>query len=129
MDNIVTPSPMDDTDLAFNFKAFRRRYYTRHGLEMPADVTLSFHPIEEWRVGKEGAGLPEACLRDEEGHFTIHLQPYLAVVYSSAKIAILHEMAHIRAKVITGNRRTHHGPLFQAEIDRLYRLGAYRKLL
>lgn len=130
MENVVMPSPMDDEDLAWGYRSRRRRYYTKFGLEMPADVTVRFEDFPDSRTIPGLEGLAEAQMLVIGGHFSIIVKPYLAVVYSAAKIALLHEMAHIRVTLMTNHdRRLRHGKLFQAEIDRLYRLGAYRTLL
>lgn len=129
---IIIPSPLTDVDLSRRYKQFRRQYYIMHGLQMPANCVLRFAPIDdpEWEKYPNHPLEAEWCTEDGQ-EFFITLQPYVANHYCAAKVALLHEMAHIHVYFNTlGDRRFRkHGPTFQAEIDRLYRLGAYRKLL
>jgi hypothetical protein len=43
------------------------------------------------------------------------------------RIVLLHEMCHVA--VWRRHPKHSHGPIFRKEVDRLYSIGAYRKLL
>ncbi len=45
------------------------------------------------------------------------------------KVLILHELIHHGLLISTGDAHAEEGPPFQAEVERLWKLGAYRQLL
>jgi hypothetical protein len=53
----------------------------------------------------------------------------LSAFEKSCRIVLLHEMVHIRLRVENGDPDPGHGQRFKAEIDRLFRCGAYGNLL
>lgn len=128
---MLVPSPMDDSDLLWTFKKYRRIYYVKYGLPMPADVEVSFCDFADWRPVVDEDAIPEACATSADGQYQINIKPYLAHLYSATKAALLHEMAHISIDLRPNfdRRRRGHGKTFDDEIDRLYSLGAYRKIL
>jgi hypothetical protein len=121
-------SPMHDSDLARNFKRMRRTFYTSKGLYIPADITCMFGKIKKNKcdIGKCD---PIATLDIEERK--IILVPESAYFYLVAHINLLHEMAHLYVGQSTNwdGRYNGHGKKFNDEIDRLYALGAFRKLI
>ena len=121
-------SPMNDADLAHNFKKMRRTFYTTKGLWIPADITCTFGKIKRNKsdIGKPA---PIASLDIEERR--IILVPESAYFYLMAHINLLHEIAHLYVGTSTNwdQRYNGHGKIFEAEIDRLYALGAFRKLI
>ena len=110
--------PMDDEDLLWNMKRFRSNYWTRYGLFVPSNLRVRFADPKPGEFDVEGF-CDFDCYPIE-----IRILPILRHAYSSAKIVLLHEMAHAHL-----GRKAAHGPRFKAEIDRLYSLGAYRELL
>ena len=118
----TTVSPMDDSDLARNFQTLRRRYWIRHGLWMPEDITVTFEKIKK---KKRYTGKP-ALIAEFDGN-KIRITPILKHVWVQAHTSLLHEMAHIY-RVANFNDASH-GKGFKEEIDRLYALGAFRKLI
>ena len=121
---------MDDSDLAHNFKKLRNRYWIRHNLWIPADITCTFEKIRRTRneVSK-GVRRPLASCDIEDRK--IRLIPESAYFYMAAHINLLHEMAHLYIGEATNwdERYFGHGKRFKAEIDRLYALGAFRTLI
>ena len=120
-------SPMDDDDLAYNFKKYRKKYWIRHNLWIPEHVKCTFRKIKltEFDAGKARpvATLTEQC--------NIVITPEMAHIYCAAHTTLLHEMAHLYIRAITNSdgRFYGHGKMFNAEIDRLYALGAFRQLI
>ena len=118
---------MDDDDLAHNFKKYREKYWIRKNLWIPERVKCTFRKIKatEFNAGKARpvGELTAAC--------NIVLIPELAHVYCAAHTTLLHEMAHLYIRYATlGDGRFYgHGKMFNAEIDRLYALGAFRQLI
>jgi hypothetical protein len=122
----TTISPMDDADLAHNYKTMRRRFWIRHGLWIPEDVIVKFEKI---RKRKEDIGKPD--LLGECDYGIIRINPILRHVWVQVHTTLLHEMAHLYVRVLTNDdgRQRGHGERFNKEIDRLYALGAFRKLI
>lgn len=117
---------MDDADLMYNFKKFRRRYWIRSGLWIPEDTICKFTEIETGP--QDNFPLLAECI----GKFNkILITPELAYIYCAAHTALLHEMAHLYIGTSTNWNRNFegHGKTFNAEIDRLYALGAFQKLI
>jgi hypothetical protein len=116
---------MEDSDLVYNFKTLRRRYWIKQGLWLP-EVTVRFGKIKR---SLSGVGKPP-FIAHFNGNDKITLTPELAFIYVAAHTALLHEMAHLYIAVgYRNNRRCGHGETFNKEIDRLYALGAFRKLI
>ena len=61
----------------------------------------------------------------------IRISPILKHVWVQVHTTLLHEMAHLYIGVSTrwDQRYNGHGKTFDKEIDRLYALGAFRKLI
>lgn len=87
---------------------FNRKWFNG---ELPEDVNIIWAPVD----GAHGCTWP--------GEKLIHMDPPLQAHVNYRAIVLLHEMAHLKCP------RAGHGAVFQAEIDRLYAIGAYRGLL
>ena len=124
----TTISPMDDSDLKYNFRKLRRRYWIRRGLWIPEDTTVVFEKIKKT---KGDIGKPALLAEYDANNNIIRIIPFLKYVYVQAHTALLHEMAHLYVGVSTNwdGRKGKHGKTFNDEIDRLYALGAFRKLI
>jgi hypothetical protein len=59
----------------------------------------------------------------------IRIEKATTISEKFTRIALLHEMIHVRLAAENGDPDEHHGIRFQKEIERLYQAGAYRKLL
>lgn len=88
------------------FNRYNRLYFNN---ELSATTAIVWKPLN----GKNG----------ETDCETIWLDPSLAMFPRFLRIVLLHEMAHVK------HRRAMHGKVWQAEIDRLYSLGAFRDLI
>jgi len=119
----TTISPMDDDDLSHNFKKYRNKYWTKHGLYLPEHGIVKFGKIEKSKI-KGGNGDIVACHYSGVNYFRIVISEEHKFLYFAAKISLLHEMAHLYLE-----GRGKHGPRFKREIDRLYALGAFRTLI
>ncbi len=120
----TTLSPMDDADLAANFKNMRRKFWIRQDLWIPEDVTVVFGKIKKHPTH----GKPYIAYFNGSNKITI--MPEMAHVYVAVHTALLHEMAHLYVAVkYQDDRRAAHGKTFHDEIDRLYALGAFRELI
>ena len=122
----TTVSPMDDSDLAANFKKMRRRYWTSKGLWIPDNVTVRFE-----RIKRRPFDIGKPPLLAECDFPIIRISPILKHVWVQVHATLLHEMAHLYIGVSTrwDQRYNGHGKTFDKEIDRLYALGAFRKLI
>jgi hypothetical protein len=121
-------SPMNDADLRRNFKTLRRRYWIRHGLWIPDDVIVKFERIKRRKCDIGKPALLGECDPDSN---VIRIIPILRYVWVQAHTTLLHEMAHLSVRVLKrgDGRFRGHGESFNNEIDRLYALGAFRKLI
>lgn len=122
---------MDDSDLQFNFDNYRCFYYLNLGRPL-LRAAVRFEDFPDPTPMREPKGGPcEAIYVWNDGSPIIAVRPHLATCYTAAKVAILHETAHlaIDCQYGFGSRYQGHGKTFYAEIDRLYQLGAYKKLL
>lgn len=88
------------------FNLFNRKYFDN---QVPSDTRVIWHPLDTCN-GEYQAG----TIRIDT---TLHASPRLT------KITLLHEMIHARYPKAT------HGPVFKAERQRLWDLGAYDKLI
>jgi hypothetical protein len=59
----------------------------------------------------------------------IRIEKTTTISEKFTRIALLHEMIHVRLRAENGDPDEHHGIRFQREIERLYQAGAYKKLL
>lgn len=103
--------PSSDPSLRRCFHRFNRLYF---GGRLPENTILFFEACE----GHLGLCEP---LDDEE--WLIRIDPALRFSDRLWKVTLLHELAHLHTGI------TNHGRKFLAEIDRLYSIGAFRKLL
>lgn len=111
--------------MAYNFKRWRKKYWVNHGLAMPENVTCVFRKIKNNR-DTHNAGMLETLATK----YKIYVAPETKYSYWAAHIVLLHEMAHLYLQYnFKGWASLSHGKLFQAEIDRLYALGVFRKLI
>jgi hypothetical protein len=88
------------------------RYYNKlyFNNELPDDVNLIWAPLNG--------------VHAQTDRQTIWMDPQTQLFPKFMRTTLLHEMAHISC-----SPRASHGPVFQAEIDRLYAAGAFRRLL
>ena len=119
---------MDDADLMHNFHKLRRRYWIRCGLWIPDDITVCFGKIK--RLPSD-IGNPRLMATFDHDANKITIAPDFKHCWCVVHISLLHEMAHLYIYGLTkGDQRyIGHGKTFDAEIDRLYSLGAFRKLI
>jgi hypothetical protein len=117
---------MDDSDLAANFKKMRRRYWISKGLWIPDNVIVRFE-----RIKRRPFDIGKPPLLAECDFPIIRISPILRHVWVQVHTTLLHEMAHLYIGVSTNwdQRYNGHGKTFDKEIDRLYALGAFRKLI
>jgi len=118
----TTVSPMDDSDLARNFKTLRRRYWIKHRLWIPEDVTVVFEKIKKTKLDIGKPPLIGQCDMRK-----IRISPILRHVWVQVHTTLLHEMAHLYRGINFNDFR--HSQGFRKEIDRLYALGAFRRLI
>ena len=109
---------MTDNDLVKEFQRLNERFFDnkiklveiRFMKKMPRNVAGAYNPAHEW----------------------IHIDDGLRKFWSEISVVLLHEMAHadLNARGYRGYPEDGgHGGLFQVELDRLYRAGAYDGLL
>ena len=137
----TTISPMDDSDLLHNFKKMRRKYWIKRRLWIPEDVAVVFGKIKktQFDIGKPPAiatcanrhvhGASLFAVSDPENKIIITSE--IKHSYFAVHISLLHEIAHLYIGTSTNwdRRKDGHGKTFNKEIDRLYALGAFRKLI
>lgn len=102
---------LSHTKLRRAFLKYNELYFDN---KLPLDTDVLFRPLD----GKH------ACcdFTDRENHI-IEVDTMRAICRTLWKQALLHEMAHISSGDCT------HGRRWQAEIDRLYTVGAFKGLL
>jgi hypothetical protein len=115
---------MDDDDLLYNFKKARRIFWLKHGLNMPDNVSVVFR-----KIPKSNPRHTDGCVQHTRGGYKIIINPLLKFSYVAAHITLFHEMAHLYLMASNCRGDHGHGKTFWKEIDRLYSLKLYRKLL
>lgn len=101
-----------DPQLKRWFNKFNSEYF---GSELPENTLVWWEPCH---------GYLGHCSPLDDDDWMIRLDPTLRFSHRLWKPTLLHEMAHLSLRPYT-----QHGKRFLAEIDRLYSLGAFRKLL
>jgi hypothetical protein len=112
--NLVKAAPTHQ-DLSNWANYFQVRYF--HGCEPGVDLIINTNP------NFQGASA------FEPSEMRIHIWDRILPLESLTKIAILHEMIHVRLFAENGDADENHGPRFKAEIQRLQQAGAYDALL
>jgi hypothetical protein len=112
-----------DPDLWQWFLDYRRRYFYRKGgteLPDPEHVTVFWHPCPaaDGKIGDYGE-----CYEIEPGEFVLKVSAKYAIDSRQARIALLHEMVHLKLWPYKN-----HGPTFHKEMLRLAKLGAFHAL-
>jgi len=97
---------------------FNRLYF---GNELPEHTVLIWEPVPKC----DGVTCPVYEVSD--GCFEIKVDPALKGEPCYWRIVLLHEMCHVA--VWRRHPKHSHGPIFRKEVDRLYSIGAYRRLL
>jgi hypothetical protein len=117
---------MNDDDLKWNYKKYRRKYWIRESLWIPEDIPVVFGKLSRMKLTKEFAGYIA-----QSNDKIIRLDPILKHVWPQAMSCLLHEMGHLYVGVSTNwdLRKCQHGKTFQKEMDRLYNLRAFRDLI
>jgi hypothetical protein len=117
---------MDDSDLQWNYQMYRRKYWAKYHLWIPEEIEVVFGKFKNVVFRARTPKPIAVCLPNR-----IIIAPSLRSLYFAAHITLLHEMAHLYIGFSKGwkGRSNNHGKLFQAEIDRLWSLGAFRKLI
>ena len=103
------------------------KYWIKHGLYLPEEIKVIFGNFKN-RIFKPGEQKPLADCAPN----IIEISPEMKHLYFAVHITLLHEMAHLYIGFSKGwGRRyyAHGGKVFKDEIDRLYALGAFRKLI
>jgi len=98
------------------YRKYNKLYFVN---KLNNNPTIIFEHIE----GKDEKAAQ--AYKEKSGNVEIVLNPFHAHDWNYVRQSILHEMAHIS---IWPKGKTHNY-LFDAEIDRLYQLGAYKGLL
>lgn len=65
-------------------------------------------------------------IKDDNGDFTIRIDPSIRFSKTLSRLTLIHEMAHCH---IWETEIVAHGKAFNNELDRLYKAGAFRHLL
>ena len=118
---------MDNYDLQHNYQGYRMKYWIKHGLYLPEKMRVIFGTFKNciFRPGQED---PLAICTPN----VIEISPEMKHLYFAVHITLLHEMSHLyigSSKGWSQKFSAHGSKAFRAEIDRLYALGAFRKLI
>jgi hypothetical protein len=100
-----------DRQLRRWYNAFNRQWF---GDRLPKDTVLRYEVVN---------GAQAECIENLDGRYLIRLNPAIAWAQRNAKMALMHEMAH----VAIGNEHGH-GKKFQEEMLRLAQCGALKNL-
>lgn len=106
-----------DKQIKHWYAKFNRAYF---GGELPEHTVLFWDPPP----GAHGNTCP--VYEVDRGQFIIKLDPALKGVSDYWKLILLHEMIHL--SLWEKHPKHQHGRLFQDEKDRVYALGALKKL-
>jgi len=106
-----------DRQLRNWFIKYNKRYWAS---SLPENTVLYWEPVPQC----DGVTCPVFEVSD--GCFEIKIDPALKGQPCFWKLTLLHEMIHVA--VWRKHPKHQHGPTFQREKDRLYALGALRKL-
>jgi SprT-like family len=100
---------LSDSKLRRWYREFNRKY---HNGELPNDVDIFYAPMEDC------SGLVDF----HHGETLLIINPMCALDSTVLRMTLHHEMAHIKTQV------RGHGSVFQQEMLRLAKLGAFRNL-
>jgi hypothetical protein len=102
---------LSDKHLRRWYREFNRRFFSA---ALPEDIDLLYAPVER-------------CLADvtfcPAQEFVLRINPRYAIDTRVVRLTLLHEMAHVKLWPY----RTH-GPQFEAEMQRLANIGAFKGL-
>lgn len=110
MSRKTSPHAVSDPQLRRWFLHYQRKYFPK----VPPNTAVYWEPA---------AGALGDVSEDDNGDFTIRIDPSLRFSSAMAKLTLLHEIAHI-ACGMEGD----HGEPFQREMQRLAKLGALADL-
>jgi hypothetical protein len=103
------------------YRQYNKKYF---GNKLPKGTTVTF--ANPAHFVKTGLGKKTCAIT-----FFLHEKPPVIVIkrfkqkhWSYIKLDLLHEMAHVKLPI-----NVNHGPRFKAEMARLEKAGAFRKLL
>jgi hypothetical protein len=99
-----------DKELGRTYREFNRRWFND---ELPHDVDVFFSPAEDC-YGQ---------VQEEDGGWTLQINPKYAVESRMWKLVLLHEMVHLQVRPYK-----RHGVVFQEAMQALARLGAFERL-
>jgi hypothetical protein len=111
----LVKAPATHQDLSNWANYFQEQYFP--GCEPGIDLVINTNP------NFQGASA------FEPGEMRIHVWDRILPLESLTKIAILHEMIHVKLYAENGDADEKHGPRFKSEIYRLQQAGAYDALL
>ena len=108
---------VSDRQLRLAYAKFNRLYWNS---ELPADTVLIWEPVPKC----DGVTCPVFEVRD--GCFEIKMDPALKGEPCWWRIVLLHEMCHVA--IWRRHPKHQHGKVFQEEKNRIYALGALKKI-
>ncbi|MGA7463322.1 MAG: SprT-like domain-containing protein [Candidatus Korobacteraceae bacterium] len=111
----MVKAPMTTQDLASWANFFQKKYFP----DVEADVQVGINTNSKF----QGA----ACFEPER--MMIHIAQAITPFENMAKIALLHEMVHVKLQLLFNKEDADHGKAFKSEIKRLIEAGAYDSLL
>lgn len=111
----MVKAPVTPEDIARWATAYQKKYFP----DCQPDVKIFVNESPKFY----GAG----CFVPDE--MAIHISGNIAPFEGLTKIALLHEMIHIKLHADNGDPDENHGPRFKAEVKRLMSEGAYDNLL
>ena len=99
------------------YKQYNQKFFDN---QLPADAVVSWEDCGPSEIGGTD--------RLADGRFILAVDPILRYLKLTvvARSTLLHEMAHVKLWESSPNHQ--HGPVFQEEMLRLARLGAFEKL-
>jgi hypothetical protein len=113
----VVKAPATVEDLCAWANHYDLKYFD--GLAAKAEPGMHFAITEDRGV--------TACFLPEKR--TAYVRRAIIGSEKLCRIAVLHELVHIKLFVTTSDPDKNHGPTFKAEIKRLFESGAYENLL
>lgn len=111
---------VSDAQLRKWYLFFNRKYFKGELPTEPEDIVLF------WEPHNSTEDVADCDLKLMEGTFVVRLDPVLKVNLGYAKMALLHEMVHV--KIWKKHPKVTHGDVFQAEMLKLAQAGAFQEL-
>jgi hypothetical protein len=109
----IRRDPISADDLSSWASAYQKQLFPR------------FNPSCQIKIADDAGG--QACF--DRSNKTLYIEKAVITSEKLSRILLLHEMIHINLIEENGDPDEAHGDRFQAEIDRLFEAGAYKKLL